>query len=132
MAEFRLSNLGKQFKEDIVSSFENIIKIDWELVDYNLKTNTISGDLEILVARIEEDGVDNFNKLKVTLLLSDMDVDVGRISIGHRHDIGAKYTARYIMRTSVSLDDFPEIALGNYIKDAQETLSYEWSKNSND
>jgi hypothetical protein len=132
MAEFRLSKLGKKFKKDILSSFENIVGIDWSLVDYNLRTNTISGDLAILVSRTEEDGVDNFNKLKATLILSDMDVHVGRISVGYKEDIAVEYITRYIMHTFVSLDDFPEIALGNYINDAQETLCYEWSKHGND
>tara|TARA_B110000914_G_scaffold224570_1_gene242686 strand:- start:739 stop:1149 length:411 start_codon:yes stop_codon:yes gene_type:complete len=132
MSQFKLSDLGEKFKTEILKLSKDVIDIHWELVDYNLKTNAIAGDLVVLVEYVDDE--DNFNKLKTTLLLSDMDVNVGGISAGYKKGILLPITkdnpsiARYIIRTFISLDDFPEIALGNYIKDAQETLTYEWQK----
>ena len=137
MSQFRLSDLGEKSKTQILEVSQDVIEINWELVDYNLKTNAISGDLVVLVEYTDEE--DDFNKLKTTLLLSDMDVNVGGITAGYKTTtLGWPVTevnpsiARYIIRTFISLDDFPEIALGNYIKDAQETLTYEWTRKDQD
>ena len=136
MCQFKLSDLGEKFKTQILEISQDVIDIHWELVDYNLKTNAISGDLVVLIEYTDEE--DDFNKLKTTLLLSDMDVNVGSITAGYKTATLWPVTevnpsiARYIIRTFISLDDFPEIALGNYIKDAQETLTYEWTKKDQD
>ena len=136
MSQFKLSDLGEKFKTQILEVSQDVFDIHWELVDYNLKTNAISGDLVVLIEYIDEE--DDFNKLKTTLLLSNMDVNVGSITAGYKTATLWPVTevnpsiARYIIRTFISLDDFPEIALGNYIKDAQETLTYEWTKKDQD
>ena len=47
MSEFRLSNLGYKFQKNITSMHPNVNKIRWEMLTYNLKEDTITGDLKI-------------------------------------------------------------------------------------
>ena len=126
MSEFRLSNLGYKFQKNITSMHPNVNKIRWEMLTYNLKEDTITGDLKIDIQYKDDD--EGFNKLKAILLLSDMEVDTLKVKTTQDTSLDDPYFTQYTFWTSIALVDFPEVALGNYIKDAEETLSYEWYK----
>ena len=120
---FKLKEIGEQFKKIVVPNHPNISCIHWEMMDYNLKTNTISGELKV---DLQYMGVEtSFNTLKTTLLLGSMGIEVINVTANWVEQEDVDYT-KYSFNTRVSLEDFPEIALSNYIKDAQETLAYAW------
>ena len=123
MNPFKLKEIGEQFKKTVVPNHPNISCIHWEMMDYNLKTNTISGELKV---DLQYMGVEtSFNTLKTTLLLGSMGIEVINVTANWVEQEDVDYT-KYSFNTRVSLEDFPEIALSNYIKDAQETLAYAW------
>lgn len=123
MNPFKLKEIGEQFKKAVVPNHPNISCIHWEMMDYNLKTNTISGELKV---DLQYMGVEtSFNTLKTTLLLGSMGIEVINVTANWVEQENVDYT-KYSFNTRVSLEDFPEIALSNYIKDAQETLAYAW------
>jgi hypothetical protein len=126
MSKFRLSDLGNTFKESITAIHPNISRIHWDMMEYNLKEDTITGDLTIDILNVDEE-VD-FNKLKAILELYDLDVAINEVNTCQYVSEGALNITQYIFNTQILLDDFPAVALSNYIKDAEETLSYEWNK----
>ena len=126
MSKFRLSDLGHTFKEAITVIHPNVSRIHWDMMEYNLREDTINGDLTIDILYVDEEV--GFNKLKAILELYDLDVAINEVSTSQHFAEGAQHITQYIFNTQILLADFPTVALGNYIKDAEETLSYEWNK----
>jgi len=124
MSDFKLSNLGEVLRVGLDKISPGSVGINWNLENYNLKSNCVTGALTIIVEEVGN--TQHFSRIKTVLLLSDLNVDVGRMH--YNPDADNPGTSEIILETSISLDDFPEIALTNYIKDSQETLNYEWHK----
>ena len=126
MSAFKLRDLGEKLRIGLDKISPGTVGISWSLEDYNLKTNCITGILDIWM--LEAGLTQSFSRMKTVLLLSDLDVHMRSMNYLPHAREETPFVAHVSMSTSVSLDDFPEIALSNYIKDAQETLNYEWNK----
>lgn len=124
MSAFKLRDLGEKLRIGLDKISPGTVGISWSLEDYNLKSNCITGDLTLLMK--EEGSTQCFSRMKTVLLLSDLNVDMRRMHYVPDGADSIPFVSQIILNTRISLDDFPEIALSNYIKDAQETLNYEW------
>lgn len=123
MNKFRLSDLGEALKDLVIDRFPSMLSIDWDLSNYNLHTDQVSGMLRLNIDT--SDNAEEFNRLLVTLLLSNLNVNVLSVT----YSAGIQVTNEvFHYNTSISLVDYPEIALGNYIKDSKETLTYAWER----
>jgi hypothetical protein len=121
--KFRLSDLGEALKDLVIDRFPSMLSIDWDLSNYNLHTDQVSGMLRLNIDT--SDNAEEFNRLLVTLLLSNLNVNVLSVT----YSAGIQVTNEvFHYNTSISLVDYPEIALGNYIKDSKETLTYAWER----
>jgi len=123
MDKFKLSDLGEQFRLGLSKLSTGAQSISWSLDNYNLKSNTITGDINLV---LDESESAPFNRMHTVLLLDQLKVEMKGMTYTPGHLVD-HLTSNIVLRTSISLEDFPEIALSNYIKDAQETLNYEWN-----
>ena len=123
MSTFKLRDLGEKLRVGLDKISPGTTDINWNLENYNLKSNCVTGALTIMVKEV--DSTQHFSRMKTVLLLSDLNVDMKRMHYNPDTDIPG--ISEIVLETSISLDDFPEIALTNYIKDSQETLNYVWN-----
>jgi len=124
MSKFKLSDLGDSLRDYLTTNHSNVYRINWELVDYDLKRDIIKGEL---VIAYDADGTNPFSSARLALKLSDMLVECtsNRKTHTKRKNSDGYYYVN-VIDTYVSLKDFPALALTNFIADRQEVLEYDW------
>ena len=77
MSTFKLRDLGEKLRVGLDKISPGTTNINWNLENYNLKSNCVTGALTIMVKEV--DSTQHFSRMKTVLLLSDLNVDMKRM-----------------------------------------------------
>ena len=125
MSKFKLSDLGNKLQVFLVSWLPTLQEIEWNLDNYDLKTDAIHGELKIIHDPSE---TAPFSSMQLILALADMGIYAEEYRKTHKKNAeGDGFGYTHTLKTSVSLQEFPGIALTNFIADKKEVLNYEWN-----